>query len=171
MSGSEIFGVLVKNPAGFASKLATEQNAHPPKSSALMASKLQLPTVFCLSVAFGSVLMLAVAGCSSAESDPSDVAESPAEAESGNDRSEHDHGDVGQSGKTDMEKMDEALAGFSEEERQSALRQHFCPVSGEMLGSMGVPEKVDVEGKTVWICCDGCEDRLLADPDKYLAEL
>ena len=51
------------------------------------------------------------------------------------------------------------------------MKQHFCPVSGEMLGSMGVPEKVDVNGQPVWICCDGCKDKLLADPDKYLAKL
>jgi hypothetical protein len=40
-----------------------------------------------------------------------------------------------------------------------------------MLGTMGPPKKVDVSGRQVWICCDGCQDKLLADPDKYLAKL
>ena len=73
--------------------------------------------------------------------------------------------------KTDMEKMTETLASFSPEDRASAMKQHFCPVSDQMLGSMGAPEKVDVNGQSVWICCDGCKDKLLADPDKYLAKI
>jgi Cu(I)/Ag(I) efflux system membrane fusion protein len=40
-----------------------------------------------------------------------------------------------------------------------------------MLGTMGAPEKVDVNGEMVWICCDGCKDKLLADPQKYLAKI
>jgi len=73
--------------------------------------------------------------------------------------------------KSDMDKMMEALADLPEADRKSAMKQHFCPVSGEMLGVMGAPEKIDVNGQTVWICCDGCKDKLLADPDKYLAKL
>ncbi len=51
------------------------------------------------------------------------------------------------------------------------MKQHFCPVTGEMLGVMGPPEKVDVNGESVWICCYGCKDKLLADPEKYLAKI
>jgi Cu(I)/Ag(I) efflux system membrane fusion protein len=70
-----------------------------------------------------------------------------------------------------MEKMKAELAKLSPEDAASAERQHVCPVSGEMLGSMGPPLKVDVNGKTVWICCDGCRQELLANPDNYLAKL
>tara|TARA_R110002072_G_scaffold303004_1_gene491227 strand:+ start:29088 stop:29306 length:219 start_codon:yes stop_codon:yes gene_type:complete len=70
-----------------------------------------------------------------------------------------------------MDKMMETLASFSEEDKASAMKQHFCPVSGEMLGVMGRPEKMEVEGQTVWICCDGCKDKLLADTEKYLAKI
>lgn len=73
--------------------------------------------------------------------------------------------------KSDMEKMMETLASFSEEDKASAMKQHFCPVSGEMLGVMGIPKKVDVNGQLAWICCDGCKDKLLADSEKYLAKL
>ena len=147
-----------------------------------MASKFLLRAGLGLTLALGLGLILAVSGCSSTESDSSDATatstdtQTPAQDEAGHDHSEHghsdhDHGDAGHSDKTDMDKMHEALADFSEEDRQSAMKQHFCPVSGEMLGTMGAPEKVEVEGQQVWICCDGCKDKLLADPAKYLAKL
>jgi len=85
------------------------------------------------------------------------------------DHAGHDHGD--DSGKTDMEKMNESLASFSDDDRASAMQQHFCPVTGEMLGTMGSPGKVDISGQSVWICCDGCKEELLANPDQYLAKL
>lgn len=56
----------------------------------------------------------------------------------------HEHGDGDHAGKTDIEKMTAALADFYEEDRTSAMEQHFFPVSGEMLGTMGEPEKVEV---------------------------
>lgn len=46
-----------------------------------------------------------------------------------------------------------------------------CVVSGEKLGSMGDPYEVVVEGKTVKLCCAGCEDQLRGDPATYLAKL
>ena len=49
------------------------------------------------------------------------------------------------------------------------LLEHF-PL-GEALGSMGVPTKVEVNGKTVWLCCPGCKDKLDTDPEQYLAKL
>ncbi|MCS7466307.1 hypothetical protein NZK35_06415 [Stieleria sp. ICT_E10.1] len=74
-------------------------------------------------------------------------------------------------GKSDMDKMKETLADLPEGDRMSAMKQHFCPVSDEMLGVMGAPEKIDVNGQAVWICCNGCKDKLLAEPDKYLAKI
>ena len=71
----------------------------------------------------------------------------------------------------DADKLTKALASLSEEDRASALQQKICPVSDEPLGSMGAPKKVDVNGQAVWICCDGCRDKLLAEPDTYLAKL
>lgn len=140
-------------------------------ASELMTSKLLL------SVALGLGLFLAVSGCNSTESETSQTTTPAADTDSSDhsemehDHSGHDHGDGDHAGKTDMEKMTEALASFSEEDRKSAMKQHFCPVSGEMLGTMGEPEKVKVQGQNVWICCDGCKDKLLAEPDKYLAKL
>ncbi len=90
------------------------------------------------------------------------------------DHGDHDHGDhahSGDDGQTDMEKMKAELAKLSPEDAASALEQHMCPVSGDMLGVMGAPEKIDVNGQQVWICCDGCKDKLLENPEEYLAKL
>jgi hypothetical protein len=55
--------------------------------------------------------------------------------------------------------------------RDLAAAQKVCPVTGKPLGSMGTPVKVTVAGRTVLICCAGCEDALKSSPEKYLARL
>ena len=67
--------------------------------------------------------------------------------------------------------LPEGLAELSEADRALALKQNVCPVSGESLGSMGKPVKVEVKGRTVFLCCDGCEAELKKEPDKFLAKL
>jgi len=65
-----------------------------------------------------------------------------------------------------------ALAKLSAEDLKLVkLQDGKCPVSGEKLGSMGEPFKIVVKGRTVLLCCEGCKDDLLANPDKYLAKL
>ena len=63
------------------------------------------------------------------------------------------------------------LAKLDEADRAVATKQKTCPVSGALLGSMDEPYKVTVEGRDVFLCCDGCEGELMKDPDKYLAKL
>lgn len=60
-----------------------------------------------------------------------------------------------------------------EPDRSAALAQKVCPISGEHLGTpvMGPPQKVEVQGKTVFLCCEGCKDEFLKDPDAALARL
>ncbi len=65
----------------------------------------------------------------------------------------------------------EGLVKLNDTDRASALAQKNCPVSGEPLGSMGAPLKMQVKDQGVWICCDGCEDKLKKDPDKYIAKI
>lgn len=38
--------------------------------------------------------------------------------------------------------------------------QQYCPVTGAKLGSMGEPVPVDVGGRTVYVCCAGCVEKL-----------
>lgn len=68
---------------------------------------------------------------------------------------------VDESGDTTLSEADVALVA----------EQKICPVGGSELGSMGTPIKVMVGERAVFLCCDGCKDALLADPDKYLAIL
>lgn len=63
------------------------------------------------------------------------------------------------------------LAELSVEDREIAKKQRNCPVSGELLGAMGKPFKTSLQGKTVFLCCEGCEHDLKDNPDKYLAKL
>jgi hypothetical protein len=64
-----------------------------------------------------------------------------------------------------------ALARLPAAERARAARQKICPVTGEPLGSMGVPVRVDVAGRAVFLCCPGCEATLRQEPDKYIPRL
>ena len=46
-----------------------------------------------------------------------------------------------------------------EQQRRDQLRiavQDICPVSGQKLGSMGQPIKVQVGKETTFLCCKGC---------------
>lgn len=74
-------------------------------------------------------------------------------------------------GPSEMEKMKAELAKLSPEDAASAEKQHVCLVTDKMLGTMGPPLKVDVDGKPIWICCEGCREELLANKDTYLAKL
>jgi hypothetical protein len=65
-------------------------------------------------------------------------------------------------------KIEEALGQLSVADRAAAEQQRVCPVAGMLLGSMGVPVRVDVAGQIVYLCCEGCRGRLLRDPAKYL---
>ena len=64
------------------------------------------------------------------------------------------------------------LAKLSDADRQAAEVQRYCVVLPERrLGSMGPPEKLVIEGKTVFICCEGCKPEAIADPQKTLKAL
>ncbi len=63
------------------------------------------------------------------------------------------------------------LAKLSPEDRKLAEAQGTCPIiSGSVLGSMGKPVKVTLDGKTVFLCCNGCEEKAAADPAKTAAK-
>jgi hypothetical protein len=64
-----------------------------------------------------------------------------------------------------------ALASLSAEDRELAIKQKICPVSGGPLGSMGAPVKVNVAGHDVFICCEHCEQPLKDEPAKHLAKI
>lgn len=63
-----------------------------------------------------------------------------------------------------------AMAELSAEDRVAAEAQKFCAVEQEnLLGSMGAPVKVMIEGQPVFLCCEGCKDAALKDPQATVA--
>lgn len=46
-----------------------------------------------------------------------------------------------------------------------------CLVSGEELGSMGEPVVIIHEGQEIRFCCDRCQPKFEADPERYLSKL
>lgn len=130
----------------------------------MISSKLSLVGGLMLPFAFG------LSGCgTSASSKPSEQDSKPSAAEKPND----DHGDRDGHAQESAQGPEVAavLAELSPEDRSLAEKQKICPVSGELLGSMGAPLKVDVNGMPVFICCEGCKEELLKKPDEYLAKL
>ena len=63
------------------------------------------------------------------------------------------------------------LKELDEADRKLAEKQKYCPKTGELLGSMGAPYKIMLNGRVVFLCCDGCEKEVKKDPEKYLKKL
>ena len=69
-------------------------------------------------------------------------------------------------------KITSALAKLLPEDRKLAEAQRFCPIlSANRLGVMGTPVKMTVKGQTVFLCCSGCTEKALANPDSTLAKV
>jgi Cu(I)/Ag(I) efflux system membrane fusion protein len=69
-------------------------------------------------------------------------------------------------------KIQAALAKLSEADRILVSEQKFCVVLPKnRLGSMGPPVKIDINGKPVFLCCEGCRDNALADPEATLKKV
>ncbi len=52
-----------------------------------------------------------------------------------------------------------------------AIAQHVCPITGLPLGEMGVPVKIMLRGRPVFLCCQGCVNSAENDPDGTLKKL
>ncbi len=123
-----------------------------------------------------AVLMIAVglSGCGGEDgSDQPAAPDGQPEAGNGEDHSGHEHGEGGHAGHMmpASTEVKEALAELSVEDRAAAEKQRICPVQEAELGSMGKPVKVSVRGRDVFLCCEGCRENIIKDPDKYLAKL
>jgi hypothetical protein len=67
--------------------------------------------------------------------------------------------------------LQKALSRLPPADQALAARQRLCPVTDQPLGSMGTPVSAVVGGKTVFLCCKGCEQELKDNPEKYLSKL
>jgi membrane fusion protein, copper/silver efflux system len=63
------------------------------------------------------------------------------------------------------------LAKLPATDRALAEAQRYCPVTDERLGSMGVPGKLLLDGKPVFVCCKGCDEKAKAQPAVMLAKV
>ena len=71
-----------------------------------------------------------------------------------------------------LKKVAAALAKLSAEDRKLAESQRFCAVENDnLLGSMGKPVKLVIDGQPVFLCCAGCEDGAKANPKQTLAKV
>jgi Cu(I)/Ag(I) efflux system membrane fusion protein len=64
-----------------------------------------------------------------------------------------------------------AASSTGADDRQLIARQKVCPVTGGDLDAMGGPVKLLVDGRVVFICCEGCEKPLRQKPALYLPKL
>ena len=58
-----------------------------------------------------------------------------------------------------------------EADRQLAIAQAICPVTGAALGSMGVPVKITLRGQPVFLCCKECIGKAKRNPDEMLKKV
>ncbi len=63
------------------------------------------------------------------------------------------------------------LAKLSPTDRQAAIEQGKCPITDQVLGSMGKPEKIELDGRTVFLCCEGCRQEALKKKDEVLKKI
>ena len=71
-----------------------------------------------------------------------------------------------------LKKATAALAKLPAADLPLAEAQLLCPIhEGSRLGSMGIPVKVMLDGKPVFLCCKGCEDTARENPKNTLAKV
>jgi membrane fusion protein, copper/silver efflux system len=64
------------------------------------------------------------------------------------------------------------LAKLPEADRRAAEAQRFCVILPDSrLGSMGKPERLVIEGKVVFVCCEGCTQEAFSHPQETLETL
>jgi len=64
-----------------------------------------------------------------------------------------------------------SLATVGEADRAGIEQQKVCPVTGAKLGSMGDSIKVLVDGRPLYLCCQGCVAKVKNAPENYLLKL
>jgi hypothetical protein len=63
------------------------------------------------------------------------------------------------------------LAELPAEERVAIEAQKYCAVANtSLLGSMGAPLKMEIDGNPVYLCCKGCVQKAKSDPAGVLAK-
>lgn len=86
-----------------------------------------------------------------------------------------DTGKPGHSHKTDKPdeaKIKAAIGKLPQADRTAAAAQRYCPMMDTVrLGAMGTPVKVLIDGKPVFLCCNGCLDGARENGKETLAKV
>ena len=81
----------------------------------------------------------------------------------------HNHAE-GHDPKQAAAKIETALAKLPKADRALADAQRYCPMMDTVrLGAMGTPVKVVIDGKSVFLCCNGCKDEAVEHGKETLA--
>ena len=72
---------------------------------------------------------------------------------------------------TEEAKIKTAFGKLSDTDRLLAEAQKFCPVQKTRLGSMGKPDRIEIDGQPVFLCCSGCADDARTEPKKTLDQI
>jgi hypothetical protein len=74
--------------------------------------------------------------------------------------------------KSDEAKIKAAIAKLPEADRSAAAGQRYCPMMDTVrLGAMGAPVKVMIDGKPVFLCCEGCKDEAVEHGKETLTKV
>ncbi len=89
----------------------------------------------------------------------------PLSAADGHKHDGHDHGHG-----VSEKKISAALNKLSPKDRELARAQRFCPMMPRTrLGSDGTPQKVLIDGKPVFVCCEDCVPEAKEDGRRTLS--
>ena len=69
-------------------------------------------------------------------------------------------------GKAKSSSKDKSTTGTAKSGK--VLNNKNCPVSGHASGSMQKGSYVDYKGYKIGLCCDGCKEEFMKNPDAYL---
>jgi hypothetical protein len=85
----------------------------------------------------------------------------------------HSHGpQAAKTGPSEAEMIQAERARLSAADRALVEAQEYCVINTDgRLGSMGAPVKITIKDQPVFLCCDSCEEKARAEPDKTLAKL
>ena len=65
-----------------------------------------------------------------------------------------------------------AIESLSKEDQRLVKQQRTCPIiEDSQLGSMGVPIKLTLDGKPVFVCCEGCVKSASENPQETLSKV
>ena len=122
----------------------------------MLSQRLVFSSLVLAIAMFGTV---ALTGCGSGDEPATHSHDHADHDHAGHDHSDHEHADGDES-------TAKPVAGVPAD-----YPLKVCVVSGEDLGSMGKPVKIEHEGQAAYLCCDSCIDKFNAEPAKYLAKL